>query len=101
MYRCNRLPYQCIWLHKSSFSSYASKGNFKDGLRHGKYGPVGSDKKTFEEKVHSSKQYHHYKGDRTIVTFIYFSVVPIMISILYAMNLYKGSKSFKSDTVLK
>lgn len=101
MFRCYRLPQKYIYLIELQTSSYASRGNFKDGLRYGKYGPVGSDKKTHEEKVHTSKQYYHYKGDKANVTLIYFSVVPIIMLILYVMNLYKGSKTFKSDTVLK
>ena len=80
--------------------SYASRGNFKDGVRYGKYGPVGSDKKTEEEKVHSSKHFLNFKRQRLVVTTIYWSVLPIIMIFVLLLNWYKETKAFKSDSVL-
>lgn len=81
--------------------SYASRGSFKDGVRYGKYGPVGSDKKVEFEKVHTAKQFLNYKRDRLKVTFIYFSVVPVILGAVMLLNWYKSTKAFKADTILK
>lgn len=80
--------------------SYASRGNFKDGVRYGKYGPVGSDKKTEEEKVHSSKHFLNFKRRRVLVTMIYWSVCPIIFGSVILLNWYRGTKTFKSDSIL-
>ena len=86
--------------HRCSLSSLASKGNFKDGVRYGKYGPVGSDKKTQEERVHTEKQFHQHRQDRYKVNMVYGTVVPVICGVMVFTNWYRASKGFKGDSVL-
>lgn len=80
--------------------SYASRGNFKDGVRYGKYGPVGSDKKTQDERNHSAKQFLKYKREKMLTTLIYWSICPVIFGTILFVNWYRGGKVFKSDSVL-
>ena len=85
---------------KCRYLSYASRGNFKDGVRYGKYGPVGSDKKTEEERIHTSKHFLDYKRRKMLVTLIYWSVAPVVFGVMIILDWFKGTKAYKSDSVL-
>ena len=91
----------CKKSFRCHYLSYASRGNFKDGVRYGKFGPVGSDKKTEEERNHSSRHFLKFKRNRMLVTLIYWSVCPVVFGSVMLLNWYKGTKAFKSDSVLK
>ena len=97
-----RLTETCIRqrLFNCQYLSYASRGNFKDGVRYGKYGPVGSDKKTEEEKIHSAQHFVKFKRNKMLTTLIYWSVCPIVFGSVMLLNWYKGTKAYKSDSVL-
>ena len=75
-------------------------GNFKDGIRYGKYGPVGSDKKKDFEIKHSAKRYNRWKSDKLIIFAIYSMVFPACCVFLKLRNDSKEAAPPATDSIL-
>lgn len=86
----------CTLLYRYIVLKLLFSGNFKDGVRMGKFGPVGSDKRSMNEIKHNAKQYKKVTRDRFISKQIHMLAPLVGFGIMLIVQLSRDKKPFRS-----